>query len=184
MVKNATDPVHQEVEALLLPKLSGIKSKEDYAAVLRMFYGYFSPLESQIAALIDLALLPDIAERRKAASLLHDLEAIRQLAGELPLCTGLPPLNTTAQALGAFYVLEGSTLGGKMIARMLRANEALAVSDEALTFFSGYGEQTGSKWKTFLTVLNNQPEADEIIASATETFRCLKRWMQHLSTNG
>ena len=43
-IKKRTKQVHTETEALLIPKLKSIKSKEDYAAIVSMFYGFYKPL--------------------------------------------------------------------------------------------------------------------------------------------
>jgi heme oxygenase len=179
LVKEATQQYHTEVENLLLPKLSSISTADDYAAILKMFYGYFSPLERCIQQHLTAAYLPDVPERRKAAAILDDLQAIGQSTAHIEHCTMLPQIENTAQAFGAMYVLEGSSLGGKVIAKMLLKNEALSVTEDALHFFSGYKEETGSRWKTFLTALNGQTETKEIVASANETFFYLKAWMQH-----
>ncbi len=183
IVKEATQKLHSEVEAMLLPKLSSIKNVADYAAILRTFYGYYYPLESSIGQFITPSCLPDINERRKAVAILHDLNGIENSSTEIPLCTDLPKIGNTNHALGALYVLEGSTLGGKMIARMLLKNSAVPIPEEALTFFSGYREETGSKWKAFLQVLNQQEETDAIVKAANETFYYLKGWMQHTLSN-
>jgi heme oxygenase len=177
LVKNATQTVHEEVEGLLLPALASIRTTEDYDSILKMFYGYFFPLEKQIENYIHAGNLPDIKERRKAASILHDLRQIGQPTENLFLCDALPAINNPAQAFGALYVLEGSTLGGKQIAKMLAKNPA--IPDGATRFFSGYGEQTGSRWKAFLEVFNQQSQKEEVTAAATETFYFLKGWMQH-----
>lgn len=178
LVKNATQTVHEEVEGLLLPALTSIRTTEDYALILKMFYGYFHPLEKQIEKQLQAGELPDLHERRKAAYILHDLRQINQPTDELFLCTALPSILNSAQAFGALYVLEGSTLGGKQIAKMLARNGA--IPEGATRFFSGYGDQTGSRWKAFLEVLNQQPAQQEIMASATNTFYFLKGWMQHV----
>ncbi|MBB1285972.1 biliverdin-producing heme oxygenase [Flavisolibacter sp. BT320] len=177
LVKNATQSVHEEVEGLLLPALASIRTTEDYASILKMFYGYFYPLEKQIENHIQAGNLPDIKERRKAASILHDLRQIGQPTENLFLCDTLPAINNAPQAFGALYVLEGSTLGGKQIAKMLTKNPA--IPEGATRFFSGYGDQTGSRWKAFLEVFNQQPQKEEVTAAATETFYFLKGWMQH-----
>jgi len=178
IVKESTQPLHREVEELLLPKLTAISSRAEYAAILKMFYGYFFPLEQRIQRLITANELPDIAERRKAAFILRDLESINVSTGDMALCTGLPFMENEAQAFGALYVLEGSTLGGKMIAKMLLKNQALAISEDAVHFFSGYRDETGSKWKAFLEVLNQQTQADAVVRAANHTFFHLKCWMQ------
>lgn len=179
MIKDSTQQLHKDVEDLLLPKLAAIQSKADYAAILRMFFGYFSPLENLLQQLITPALLADVAERRKADALLHDLRSLKCKDDGLALCRELPSIENEAQAMGALYVLEGSTLGGKMIAKMLGQNKALALTDNNLTFFWGYKEETGSKWKAFLQVLNQQPDAEQTIAAANQTFSHMKNWMQH-----
>ncbi|MDQ3279087.1 MAG: biliverdin-producing heme oxygenase [Bacteroidota bacterium] len=176
LVKNETEKIHADVEGLLLPKLSAIQTTDDYAAILKMFYGYFKPVEGAIAAHVHPEHLPDIGERRNAALLLHDLCQIGHLADHPSICTTLPHITNTAQAFSALYVLEGSTLGGKYIAKMLAKNPA--IPNGATRFFSGYGEQTGSKWKRFLKVFNQQSDSDAMLASAIETFFYLKGWMQ------
>lgn len=177
LVKNATQKNHTDVEELLMPKLSSIASADDYAAILKMFYGYFYPVERSIQQHLKESHLSDINERRKADAILQDLGALKMHNQEVALCTKLPSLQNTAGAFGALYVLEGSTLGGKMIARMLTKNPV--VPETALHFFSGYKEQTGSKWKSFLEVFNQQPQEGEVVAAANDTFYFLKRWMQH-----
>lgn len=179
MVKESTKTLHEEVEQLLLPQLTGIRDGDDYAAVLKMFYGFFYPLETNLLHTLTATDLPDLAERRKASSIVQDLQRIGHAEAKIPLCTALPPIQSKAQAFGVLYVLEGSTLGGKMIAKMLRKNNAAAVPEDALHFFFGYGEETGSKWKTFLQALNNQEPAGEVIAAANNTFLHLKHWIQH-----
>ncbi|HEY1022627.1 MAG TPA: biliverdin-producing heme oxygenase [Flavisolibacter sp.] len=178
LVKNATQTVHEEVEGLLLPALTSIRTTEDYAKILKMFYGYFHPLEKLIEKQLYAGELPDLHKRRKAVSILHDLHQMSQPTENLFLCNTLPIINNSAQAFGALYVLEGSTLGGKQIAKMLAKNPA--VPEGTTRFFSGYGEQTGSRWKAFLEVFNQQPGQEEIMATATNTFYFLKGWMQHV----
>lgn len=179
MVKHATAKNHEETELLLLPTLTSIRNSMAYARVLTMFYGYFFPVERQVQQYIMPSDLADIEHRRNAGNILADLSALGLQARNLPLCTSLPTITNKAQAFGALYVLEGSTLGGKMIAKMLRKNSAFPVPETALTFFEGYGAGTGNKWKTFLEVLNQQQEKEEIIETANETFAQLKSWMQH-----
>ena len=184
MVKNATEENHKETEHLLLPRLSAIKNAVEYASILAMFYGYFSPVEDRIQQYITPSYMADIKQRRTAGNILTDLSAIGMPADSIPLCTSLPAIGSTAQAFGALYVLEGSTLGGKMIAKMLKKNSSFPIPERALTFFEGYGSETGTKWKTFLEVLNQQQETDEIVATANETFFQLKGWMQHCFQHG
>ena len=179
MIKDSTESLHQDVEALLRPKLATLQNRDEYATLLRMFYGYYSPLEDLVQEFVTPALLPDVAERRKADAILQDLHSLQGAVNGLAFCQELPSIENKAQAMGALYVLEGSTLGGKMIAKMLRQNKSLALTDNELTFFLGDKEETGSKWKAFIQVLNQQPCAEQTIAAANQTFYHLKNWMQH-----
>jgi heme oxygenase len=61
------------------------------------------------------------------------------------------------EALGLLYVLEGSTLGGRMILRMLAAH---GVTDPALAFLDPYGARTGAQWRAFLAVLEREGGRD------------------------
>lgn len=179
VIKEATQALHTEVENFLLPKLQSIESPANYAAILRMFYGYFSPLEGLVQQYVTPEQLPDIRERRKATAILQDLAAIGQSEKGIAICRQLPEIKTVSQAFGALYVLEGSTLGGKMIAKMLLKNKVLFLDEKSTTFFAGYKEETGIKWKSFLAVFDRQDNQNEIVKTANNTFYCLKSWMQH-----
>jgi heme oxygenase len=183
VVKEYTQALHTGVESLLLPKLQSLQTHNEYAAILQMFYGYFSPLEGAIEQFITADEMPDMAERRKALVILQDLQALGCSVRGLPVCTELPIINNTTSAFGALYVLEGSTLGGKMIARMLMKNTELSLPENAIGFFSGYREKTGDRWKTFLAELNKQEDAETVAHSANDTFFALKRWMQQTLYN-
>ncbi len=61
-----------------------------------------------------------------------------------------PPLTSEAEALGALYVLEGATLGGRIIRRELAVRGA---SLTGLEFLDPYGEAAGDRWRSFLAVL-------------------------------
>ncbi|MCB2406492.1 biliverdin-producing heme oxygenase [Hymenobacter lucidus] len=96
-------------------------------------------------------------------------------AAALPLCPAMPPLATEAQLLGAMYVMEGSTLGGQVLARQLAK-----AGIEARSYFSGNGEQTGPLWKSFCQLLSEAATEEnqaEIVASASQTFQTLYAWI-------
>lgn len=178
-VKQKTADAHAETEAVLVPKLNAIQSIEDYTAILQSFYGFFHPVEQTIQQFITPSILPDITKRRTSDLIVKDL-AVLGVDKELTLCTALPQIASVSQAFGALYVLEGSTLGGKVIARMLAKNKAVTIPVDALQFFNGYGEETGPMWTTFVSVLNQQENEEEIVKAANETFYHLKNWMELL----
>lgn len=59
----------------------------------------------------------------------------------------------TCEALGIFYVVEGSTLGGRHILRQLRAQ---GIEDAELNFLDPYGTDSGSMWRSLIAVLERE----------------------------
>lgn len=179
-LKEATKTNHQQLEKVLVGKLKAIRSAEGYADVLKLFYGYFGGLELLINNTIGDDILPDNAERRKTQSLANDLQF---LGSEIPTkatVDELPALNTPLQALGALYVIEGSTLGGKIISKMMQ--QQLGLEAGAMTFFAGYGNRTDQMWETFKNALDHQAQNPEqeavVIAAANETFLKFGEWFE------
>lgn len=179
LLKEETCDAHAKAEFLLTPKLSSIKSRDDYAAVLKMFYGYFHPLEKLIANHITIEVLNDADERRNSFFILHDLKTLGHSTESIALCEKMPAIKNVAGAFGSLYVLEGSTLGGRMISKMLLKNVDIGLDESNLNFFNGYKDETGRKWAYFLSVINQFEEnAETIVAAANETFEGLTKWME------
>src|ERR1700727_2146793 len=89
-----------------------------------------------------------------------------------PVNPVVPAIGTKAEALGALYVLEGSTLGGRTILRALRGR---GVSTDGLDFLDPYGKDAGVNWRTFLRVLeretaHSQTTMNECVSGAITTF--------------
>jgi heme oxygenase (biliverdin-IX-beta and delta-forming) len=179
-IKKRTKQAHIETEHLLVPKLKSIRSKEDYAALLAMFYGFFGPLQERIERYINKQVLPDIEQRRKAVVIEQDIFNL-QVNKKLDICDDLPTIHRLLQAFGALYVIEGSTLGGEIISKMLRKNEAVNIPEDSLQFFKGYGDQNGAMWQRFkqhmFLHLHNDEDVTTTTDAANETFVKLKNWM-------
>jgi len=178
-VKNCTSSLHQELESLLIPEMQAIRSADDYARILQWFYGFISPLEIGIEQHIKSEILPDIAERKKSHLILQDLVALGSSITDIPINNDLPDIQHQEQAIGAMYVLEGSTLGGKVIANMLTKNAA--GFKFSTHYFTAYGKETGSKWRIFLDLMNQYQSTEQvetIIETANETFLKFRNWIQ------
>ncbi|MGO4710021.1 biliverdin-producing heme oxygenase [Chryseobacterium sp. 2TAF14] len=63
-------------------------------------------------------------------------------------------LENEHEALGAMYVIEGSTLGGNVIAKQLSKTEGF--DNVTFNFFGCYQENTGPMWKSFKEVLDTE----------------------------
>jgi heme oxygenase len=180
-LKSETLSNHQQLEKHLIVKLKGMQSPEDYINILQIFYAYFGALEDQINQFIGVDQLPDYAERRKTESIKNDILALNGIVPEKATAVDLPEIGSLLQAFGALYVIEGSTLGGQVISKMI--SKQLALDDDAgISFFKSYGEQTMAMWEKFKTVLEqhaaSQYAADEITEAANETFGKFRLWME------
>ncbi|UOY03498.1 biliverdin-producing heme oxygenase [Blastococcus sp. PRF04-17] len=114
--------------------------------------------------------------RRRAGLFAHDLLGLRaQPAHSGP---DLAPVAGTDEALGRMYVLEGSTLGGTVIDRHLRALPQFA--GVRLRCFSPYGADTGAMWHAFRRTARGRVaaggNAEAMVAGARDTFDALAAW--------
>lgn len=182
-LKAATQEAHDATEQH--PFMAGLMQEPAdataYAAVLRGFLGFVRPLERALHAAVDweAAGWPRGAHA-KTAWLEADLEALGHAPNAVPDCADLPAVRSFPAALGALYVLEGSTLGGQYIAKHLC--KALPVQARTATvYFTGYGSQTGSNWKQFRAFVDEactEPTAiAEACVAAEAVFEGLSRWM-------
>lgn len=154
----------------------------DYVPLVARLFGFYEAAEARLAAahggaLAGLRLEP----RRRAPLLRRDLHALGLSAADieaLPRCADLPDTSSPPAALGYLYVVEGSSLGGTLIARQLAARLGLRPETGA-AFFSIYGDQVGARWHEFLTALTAAPveAADAVVAAARDTFARFTRWV-------
>ena len=128
-----------------------------YRSFLEDFYRFVRPLEAALAKL-DLASLGiDTDTRRKLPWIEADLKDLGHTAESLenlPAFGDVPAFTDPLDALGALYVLEGSSLGRQVMLLKLRARLGIG-RGRAGRFFSGYGNETGQMWQSFVAILNN-----------------------------
>jgi heme oxygenase len=178
-LKIETRPAHDRIEkAMDLDRR--IASREAYRELLIRLYGFHRAWESKAAS-----LAPDPAffqGRCKAGLLAQDLKALGLDAGEiirLPQCHSLMPLPAPEAVLGSMYVVEGSTLGGAVIAKEVERKLGFG-RETGCAYFRSYGRDTAAMWKSFGTVLlaASSPETDDlIVASAQHTFTAMHDWL-------
>lgn len=122
----------------------------------------------------------DPKARRKCGWLEADLAAMGGVTvpADRAECGSLPRMDTASRAFGCAYVLEGATLGGRHISRMLEQSQAPA---DARRFFGSYGRETAEKWASFCAALENfaaaEGCAEEMMEAAEETFSALTAWL-------
>ena len=170
-LKEATKVNHQLLERKLVGKMKAIRSVDDYSSLLAIFYQYFGGLEKLIAGQLDQSLIPDYNTRRKSAALTSDLIDLGAMIPSTATTSELPAIKNHRQALGALYVIEGSTLGGQIISNMIK-KQLPSIAGHGLTFFDGYGENTADMWERFKLFIDKEGnlDGDQVIDSANETF--------------
>ncbi len=118
-------------------------------------------------------LLPDWEERRRTPALLADLAALDCTAAHADCAVA--PL-AASEAWGMLYVLEGSRLGGAVLASRVRANPDARCRDAVRYLRHGQGARL---WPTFLQAFDNIAvtiaQFERTTASALETFSFFTR---------
>jgi len=178
-LRTETRSAHESIEhAIDLERLTS--SLEDYGALLKRFYGFHVMWEAVAGPTLD---EPEFFEpRRKTGLLVKDLLALGLQESDiaaLPLCQPTVPMANRWDVLGAMYVIEGSTLGGTLIAR--RTHERLGLMPESgSAYFRSYGSAVGPMWREFRDKLSDasSPDTDEsVISSAQRTFQIMQDWL-------
>ena len=182
-LKRGTQDLHRRLEQAVDIE-SACSDLRTYRDLLSRLLGYYEPMEDELSRVSwDLAGL-DFAARRKTAWLHHDLAFLgitQAEQAELPRCSELPRPGSMAAALGAMYVLEGATLGGQIIVRLINKSLGLAPPLGA-GFYAGYGLHNGSMWLSFKAVtlrhLESRASIEEAVHTARETFTTYEAWLR------
>ena len=145
-----------------------------YQDLIVRLYGFYLPFEAAAG------IGPD--RSRWLAGDLQALDLERPLH-DLAKCPHVPHLDSAHSRLGALYVVEGSALGGRDLARSLDRLFGEDVA-EGRRFFIGHGPKTGEAWRGYLAQLSAAPSGAraEIIRGAVETFAAFEHWLDGWST--
>lgn len=180
---------HEAVEHML--DLMGVLTDNTYRQRLVQFYGFYSPLEAALQTrcamqrggchLEDSQLAMLLPRLHKSLLLRQDLHHLGISIVGLAPCRALPPIQTPAQVLGCLYVLEGATLGGRMITQHVQATLGITPTTGG-SFFDGYAGQTGRMWnamrQTLLSAAVDIQSENAMVGSAVATFAALRNWCE------
>jgi heme oxygenase len=180
-LKKETAASHRCLEAQLGLLDSGLDVRR-YRRVLETFYGFYVPVETDVARLA--ATQPSLGFPLRARSELigRDLVALGLSPAELmtlALCVDRPALTSFEDLAGCLYVLEGASLGGQVVAPLLSRRLGLT-KDRGASFFAGDEERTRQRWAVIVAWLNGLPDSGaspaRIIDAAKATFGAFARW--------
>ena len=179
-----TKAAHSSIEAVpaLARVLSPDLTRGEYIAVIDAMHSFYQAIEPEIATSLEsISQAYQLLDGRRPRSLVEDLTWL----GAKPTRArpSIPKIETEAAGLGALYVIEGSGLGGRMIARRLADHLGL-VPGKGASFYGGLSAETArARWQTLCEVLETQTSLccqDNIVDSARATFDSLERWMRQV----
>lgn len=142
---------HDRIEAIL--RLSEPMPLERYGAILSGFDAFLRVWEPRIHAALPERLQAWFRARRRGGFASADVEWLRAVEGiePVPMAPHLAatlPLGDLAEVLGSLYVIEGSALGGRVVAPHLKRTLGLGQGRGA-SYFHGFGGETGVMWANF-----------------------------------
>ena len=155
-------------------------SRARFTQVLRGFLGFHLVWDETMRGHAGLGAL--IEGRGRVAILRADLAALGESPDSIaaiPRCAAAADLAATVPAaIGSLYVMEGSTLGGRLISRAL-ASEPWPPAG-GLRYFEPYGDRTGPMWRGFKAgarTLLPDGAWPEVGDGAVRTFETLQHWL-------
>lgn len=163
-LRAATRESHETLETRL-DVLGRMATLDGRKVLAERFHALHAGMEAALAP--HLKEIPDLdfAARRRTPLLEADMQALGVSAAD-PI--QVKAVGSRAEALGFFYVLEGSSLGGRVIGKQAAAR---GLDMMGMSFLNPYGARTGEYWKGFLAVLDREcpagdPAAGEAAARA------------------
>ena len=178
-LKTETRPAHDRIEKAM-DLDHRIASRNGYRDLLIRFYGFHSAWERTASTVAsDKAFFENRCKTKLLAKDLSMLGLQEHEIIHLPQCDPLMPLPSPAAVLGSMYVVEGSTLGGAIIARDVERRLGFG-AQTGCAYFKSYGRETAVMWKQFGVRLleASSPETDEVIVEAAQrTFDVMHDWL-------
>jgi heme oxygenase (biliverdin-IX-beta and delta-forming) len=174
----ATKPAHRALERnlnLLKQPVSAVRIEQ----ALKRFLGFHLVWESGFGdSGVFAPIMMNRGRGRFAASDLAALGLPPEEIARIPVCEAAAELHRCAEiTMGSLYVLEGSTLGGEVIAKALRGEPWMP--PQGLQYFSPPNRHARSDWnqlKTWAEARFPPGTWDLIEQGAQETFALMNTW--------
>lgn len=175
-LRDGTRGAHERVDAAFAA--FDLADARHYAAFLHAHADVLLPLEAALDTAGAERITPDWESRKRGTLIREDLAFLRDQP--LPVAPAEPAawdLASLEQAAGALYVLEGSRLGGKFLARQVPAGLPRAYLAP---------DQPAENWRNLLdrldTILYEPAALQSALAAAHQAFaafeRSAVRWVQ------
>jgi heme oxygenase len=158
-----------------LPLMRPGLTRHEYQAFLAKMLSWLEPTETRLVAWLG----GRFPVRSRAVLIRRDLTALGAGRQATEAAAAVPPLlESEAHAVGAFYVLEGSALGGRVISRHLQQTLGLT-ADTGTAYFAGDAGGTGVRWREVCALLDRYapPSVPSVSEGAARTFVSLLAWL-------
>ena len=153
-LRAATAQAHERLDAFYSRFDLGLR--DDYGHFLQSHAIAFLPVEAALADAGAEDLIPGWRETMRSQALIADLA---DLGLSVPPPATSPAFPTEPDLLGGLYVLEGSRLGGAMLAR--------AVAADLPSRFLASGNAGG--WRAFTTLMDARLKGSDDLATAARS---------------
>ncbi len=173
-LRSATTSSHDRLSVALSPE-ELCADRDRYTRFLAALYGFHAAAEQALAT-VPQVIAPVVASR--SGLIASDLRALGNAGDAPPVMPWTVPLDRPGAAWGVVYVVEGSALGGMLLAKLARHQLGLDASNGAGFFASGAA--AGTRWravKAELAAPVHVPWAAAATAAAAATFAALDAWM-------
>jgi heme oxygenase len=188
-LRTETSSLHSDAETRKLQReiAKGLVEREQFVAYLGQLYRIHRVLEDGLARsrrlhpAVEKVATPD---RMRVPDLVLDLEyygvKVEDIGTGSETKRFIDLIEATRREdpsalLGALYVLEGSTNGGKYLAHVLR--KAWALEDGGLCYLDPYGDRQAEQWARFKIEMNahefGDGEEEAIVEMAKTTFEAI-----------
>jgi heme oxygenase len=164
-----------------LPLMQKDLDTATYVSCLCRLHGINAAWEEHARTVAPQWLCELLAVRERTSFLERD---ITWFSKEIPPSrASLAFIKDLPSVLGAMYVMEGSSLGGQLIARHVQIALGLT-QGRGNAFFHGYGSESGPLWKEFCEMLKTripEDQTDKVVLGAKAMFTTFGSWMQEKS---
>lgn len=177
-LRTATAARHRKVEQRIDVRRA-FASPAAYRELLERLLGFHAPLEARLTG--DGDLIPEGLRPLppRSARLAADIAALGGEPRAIVRTAALPALSG-GRVLGVLYVVEGSALGGAVLARLAQRRLGFDANSGASFFIGDAGAGMQTRWSTLLELVEEagaRHALDPVIEGACDTFDLLDAWL-------
>lgn len=169
-LREATRGIHGRIDhhPVLAPLVRSDLSRSDYERIVRCLAATLLQLDPPLRAAVSSHFGPDAFQPSPRLDWLHaDLRALGTQVTDPVLAIGRPLHQpaSAAETIGMLYAMEGSTLGGRVVARQLHRHLGLT-ADNGAAYFAGHGDATEARWQSLWNFANAACPNNQVEAAA------------------